>query len=273
MRIVSTLLRRLGALIVTCLTALVAVFRGDRHAECKKQIADALARAQAAETQLKTFKKGVQYFYTKEHRVFLDGEKFSGKSALVAKLVNPTVDITGLQATQGWVGLQQFLCDEPFEDPRHPGSQAIRRHILGYYDVPGETPEQLQQLAEQQAPAAVIFVVDGSNPEGSVSRFSNERIVYFYGAKDIKASIKSSVIYVSKSDVLGEGVRRQVEDYVRTNLVTRLQKAGLSPTIVFGSALTGDHLTDVAAAIVKGLDLDRWLPKHPSIGVSVSLAS
>jgi hypothetical protein len=258
------------AMLLAMVWGVIALIRRGGHAKCKKQIADAEARADAVEQKLIKFQRGVRYFYQKEHRVFFDGEKAAGKSALVAKLVNPAVDIQKLKSTAGWVGLQQFLADEPFKDPQYPDNEAVRRHVLGYYDVPGETPEQLQALAEQQPPEAVIFVVDGTNPEASLARFSNERIVYFYGAKDIRASIKSSVIYVSKSDVLGDGPRQQIESYVRANLVPKLEKAGLTPTIVFGSALTGDHLPDVSSAIVKNLGLDKWLPQHPSVAVDLA---
>lgn len=229
-----------------------------------KKMKAALRRADAAERALADQISKTEFFHPIEHRIFLDGEKAAGKSALVAKLLNPTTDIRTLQGTQAWVGLQQFLCDEPITDTEHPERRTVKKHFLAYYDVPGETPEELRDLANEKPPDAVIFVIDGTNVDASIARFSQDRIVYFYGAPDIKSKIQGSVIYVSKSDVVAGHLREQTEDRVRSTLLPLLKRAGLQPKIVFGSALTGDRLPEITGHLVESFKLSSFLPVHPS---------
>lgn len=246
-------------------------------AQRKSELEEYRRRAEEAEHALRRQLDTTQFIIVAEHRVFLDGEKGSGKSALIAKLANPATDITKLRKTAGVAALQHTLCDQPFTDPAQPEKRMIRRHTLGYYDVPGERPQQLRELVNDKgAPDVLIFVVDGTNIEAGLSRFSEDRIVYLYGDKHVQATLKCSILYVSKSDIvvsksdiIGDGQRYQIEQKIKTTLWPIFEQARLKPKVFFGSALTGDRLQEILGHIIGELDLAQYYAVHPSMQQNV----
>jgi hypothetical protein len=199
------------------------------------------------------------------HRVLVDGPKASGKSALIAKWVNPATDISTLAASQGVTRIPHLICEEPYADPAHPGRTRVRRHSLVYIDVPGEKQDVIRKLVDEQPPEIMLFVADPLDLDGTVDRITADRFVYLYGAKDVHDSLKCCILYVSKADKFDPGTREQILVSVRERTLPLFQKAGLDPILIFGSALTGENLPVALGEIYKHLGLDKFLFKHPSL--------
>jgi hypothetical protein len=230
-----------------------------------ESIASLQARAATAENKLRDYLKVTEFYYDIRHRVYLDGAPGSGKSALVAKWVNPTVDIDKLRKSQGVSDIKHFLCREPFSDPNFPDRISVRRHWLDYFDVPGEQPELIRELSNEQPPEVLVFVVDPDHLEASVDRFSLDRFVFLYGGKDLQSALKSCILYVSKADRFEPGARDQIQNVVLEKILPLFVKAKLKPTFVFGSARTGEGLTQALGAILLSLGLERYLERHQSL--------
>jgi hypothetical protein len=171
--------------------------------------------------------KSITYWVDYDYDVALDGIKSAGKSALVARWMNPTTDVTALGATSG-IALHRpvQVCTHDFEGP--DGTRHQHRYRLVIHDVGGEWRPQLGQVLIEKKIRAAILVIDPMELETSLERFSGGTLHMTYLTQNSLDNLICILIYISKCDLASEDQLVVAEQQVRYYGRGDLRVAGVS---------------------------------------------
>lgn len=231
--------------------------RGRREIEALK--AEHQDRIKALEANHEAFQAAVTWIRYKDHFVILDGEKGSGKSALLAKWLNPSIDISNVNIShsQAVTAYTFHLCSETIPE----GDKLVEvQHRLRFIDVPGEALEHFPDILLETPPSIALLVVDPLALDQSLARFSPAHCSVLYGSRALAGSVKGVAIYVSKSDMdprLVAAVTRKAKMSVAKELERYQQRIEVIP----GSAKTGKGIPELQSFICSAIGVDRLFPK------------
>ena len=199
--------------------------------------------------------------------VALDGIKESGKSALIAKWMNPTTDIRDLGATSAWALHDPVqMCNPVIEGA--DGKPYEHRYRLIFHDFGGEFRPELGQVLIEKNIRAAILVIDPTHVQASLDRFSGGTLHMSYLTKHSLDHLICMLVYISKSDLVSEEQLRATEQQVRERLLPVIGHRFSEPynlRVVRGSAATGEGLFEAQAFVAEQFGFAQYLQKHKSL--------
>lgn len=216
--------------------------------------------------QFEEFKRGVTYWDPVDFSVTLDGTKACGKSALVARWINPGTDITKLGATTG-IATQGpvHVCSNFFEKN---GIKHEHRFRLNIYDVGGELEEQLAEIFDEKKVNVAILVIDPTKLEMTIERFSPNILRRTYLYKGALDTIRCLVLYISKTDIATPEQIERANEIARSRILPHLEHRyplGEKSIVIAGSARTGHNLHELLGFISNKLGFAQYYEKHKSL--------
>lgn len=239
-----------------------------RDQEAKAQLETQQKKAQALldarQKELDTFKRSIEYYTYVDHTVLVDGAQASGKSAMVAKWLDPTLDIRQKQIVKT-VNIADYAC--PLCSERYTADNGLRcekRHRTRFIDVPGEASERLFGIIAKQRVKFVIFVIDPTDLQQSINRLSMHHVKFHYLNEIITTTCVGIAVYVSKADVATPEQIRKAITWAQTTLYKWLNMHYNDILVLSGSAVTGEGIFEIQSTIATRLDLGPHFPKHQS---------
>jgi signal recognition particle receptor subunit beta len=219
-----------------------------------------------SDRKLADFEKGIEYYRNQYYVVILDGAEGAGKSAFVAKWLDPTLDIrtVTISKTTAMAINTVFLCSQIMP---HKGSRLDIRHQVRFHDVPGEKGiDETIDLIHEKEVKLFLLVVDPTRLNESQSRFNLQRITSLYKPKRIRSTCLGCVIYLSKKDIASDTQMETALNWVRSNLLVNIKDlyGEDNVTVISGSALNGDGLVEIQSKIASSLNLSEFFQKHQS---------
>jgi hypothetical protein len=237
-----------------------------RHAEHEKLIRSKDAEHEkliAEERQkLSDFQASVTYYSYEDHGVLVDGAPAAGKSAIVAKWADPTVDIQKLGKTAVLAKLGIYLCSQFFER----GARKLEtRHRLKFLDIPGEHFDVLLPAIVKERPKFIMLVVDPTRETESFERLNPGHIRTLYANETVAEMVAGLLVYISKTDAVEDATISRVRERVDKEIVPYLKPRHPNAYVFAGSASSGHGLHDGLAYMIKQLGLQSHYVKHQSL--------
>jgi hypothetical protein len=259
----------LGAVASAAITGFATWFATSASAnERHKDEIQKLKRKHAEELQSKQkefndFLKSVKYRSYIDHAVILDGAQSAGKSAFVAKWLDPTLNINKVKIAKT-SSVADIACQLCFENREEDGKHLEIIHRVRFVDVPGEAPEKLLNIVGKGQVKFVLFVIDPTDLEAACKRLSKDHVKMLYTNDLLLRTCLGTAVYISKKDLATSAQLTEARDWVKSNLLVWLKPHHGDLHIQSGSALNGEGIFEMQSKIASELNLGQHFPRHQS---------
>ncbi|MCY2968673.1 MAG: hypothetical protein NT069_34455, partial [Planctomycetota bacterium] len=249
------------ALITAVISGLATGFAAYFAEKAKGEVRLRAKEAEIAKlkAEFEAFKATLTHRTQTDYGVLVDGITKSGKSAIIAKWADPSVDIKNISKTLGIFEIAVYLCSRLFKAGGRLREQA---HRLKFVDVPGESTGVLSDVLHEGRCKFVMLVVDPTQEEASFIHLNTKRLKELYTPKIVADQVCTLLVYISKSDQVQPERLAAIRDRVENEIVGPLRHRYPSTYTFHGSALDGTGLHNALGFMAKQLGISEYFVKH-----------